>query len=73
MDFDKIYNGQTTLAPRSRTCANAALDRLPYAVGRLYVENFFDENSKIQVNLYFIQTSLMLMFKLKETILKKGG
>ena len=22
------------------------IDRMPYAVGRLYVENYFDENSK---------------------------
>ena len=49
LDFDKVYIGQTTLAPRTRTCANAILDRMPYAVGRLYVEKYFDENSKTQV------------------------
>ena len=50
LDFDKVYNGQTTLAPRSRTCANAALDRMPYAAGRLYVEKYFKEDSKNQVS-----------------------
>ena len=50
LEFDKVYVGQTTLAPRSRTCSNGALDRMPYAVGRLYVSKYFDENAKSQVN-----------------------
>ena len=46
LDFDKAYSGTNAIAARSRTCANAALDRMPYAVGRLYVEDNFDESSK---------------------------
>ncbi len=37
------------MPPRSRTCANAILDRMPYAVGRMYVKKNFNENAKGQV------------------------
>jgi predicted metalloendopeptidase len=46
LEFDRVYTGAASIAPRSRTCANACNDRMPYAVGRLYVENYFDEESK---------------------------
>ena len=46
LDFDKIYIGSTSIPERSKTCANAILDIMPYAVGRLYVKNNFDESSK---------------------------
>ena len=49
LDFDKVYIAQTTQAPRTRTCTNDILDRMPYAVGRLYVEKYLDEKSKDQV------------------------
>ena len=46
LEFDKINLGSNSIPERSRTCANAVLDIMPYAVGRLYVENNFDEASK---------------------------
>lgn len=49
LDFDKVYAGTTASAARSRTCANAILDRMPYAVGRLYVEDNFEESAKKSV------------------------
>ncbi len=54
LEFDTIYSGQNSMAPRSRTCANAALDRMPYAVGRLYVSKYFDENAKTQVIIFYL-------------------
>ncbi len=50
LEFDKINLGSTSIPERSKTCANAVLDIMPYAVGRLYVENNFDEASKEAVN-----------------------
>ena len=51
LEFDKINLGSNSIPERSKTCANAVLDIMPYAVGRLYVENNFDEASKEAVNL----------------------
>ena len=46
LEFDKVNTGAASLPPRSRTCANGIQTRMPYAVGRLYVEKNFDESSK---------------------------
>ncbi|CAF0971893.1 unnamed protein product [Brachionus calyciflorus] len=46
MKRKQIYSGTTSTAPRARTCANAIADRMPYAVGRLYVKNNFKEDAK---------------------------
>jgi predicted metalloendopeptidase len=50
LNFDKINVGSTSIPERSKTCANAVLDIMPYAVGRLYVKNNFNEASKKAVN-----------------------
>lgn len=54
-EFEKVYSGSSIAAPRYRTCANNILNVMPYAVGRLYVEKYFDENSK-KVALEMIET-----------------
>lgn len=59
LEFDKIYSGATSIAPRTRTCSNAINDRMPYAVGRLYVENHFSEASKKEVVKSFILLNLI--------------
>ena len=46
LEFDKVYLGSGSIPERSKTCANAILDIMPYAVGRMYVKNNFDESSK---------------------------
>ena len=51
LEFDKVYRGSTSIPERSKTCANAVLDIMPYAVGRLYVKNNFNEDSKKAVHL----------------------
>ena len=50
LEFDKVNTGSTSIPERSKTCANAVLDIMPYAVGRLYVKNNFDQKSKEDVN-----------------------
>jgi predicted metalloendopeptidase len=55
LEFDKINLGSNSIPERSKTCANAVLDIMPYAVGRLYVENNFDEASKEAVNLKILK------------------
>lgn len=49
LEFDKVYTGASSIAPRTRTCSNAINDRMPYAVGRLYVEENFAEEAKTDV------------------------
>ncbi len=44
--FDKVYVGTNSVAPRTRTCADAIQTRMPYAVGRLYVKDNFDSKAK---------------------------
>ncbi|CAF1087988.1 unnamed protein product, partial [Brachionus calyciflorus] len=46
LDFDKIYSGTTSIPKRSRTCSNEMSEKMPYAVGRLYVKNYFKEEAK---------------------------
>lgn len=46
LDFDKVVIGSSSLPERSKSCANGILDIMPFAVGRLYVKNNFDESSK---------------------------
>ena len=46
LEFDKFNLGTNSAAPRSRTCARDILDKMPFAVGRLYVQKRFDESSK---------------------------
>lgn len=53
LEFDKVYTGATAMAPRSRTCSNAINDRMPFAVGRLYVEENFSPEAKADVTNYY--------------------
>lgn len=69
LEFDKIYSGATSIAPRTRTCSNAINDRMPYAVGRLYVENHFSEASKKEVK-YFILLKLIYHHSTDQIYLK---
>ena len=41
--------GVGVLQPRSRICVNAVQKKMSFALGRLYVEKNFDEDSKQSV------------------------
>lgn len=46
LDFDKIYKGTKSSHARQVVCASFVIDYMEFAVGRLYVANFFDNKSK---------------------------
>ncbi len=46
LGFDKYLYGTSSLQPRSKICTDSVLQYMPFAIGRIYVEKNFDENSK---------------------------
>jgi membrane metallo-endopeptidase-like protein 1 len=42
----KIVKGTVSMPTRSWVCANFVLDNMEYAVGRMYVSNYFNSESK---------------------------
>ncbi len=64
-----------SIPPRSRTCANSVSDRMPYAVGRLYVEKNFDPASKqavikflLDLYIFYAKQNLILTTKNNERL-----
>lgn len=51
LEFDKVNSGTNATPPRSRSCADDINNKMPYAVGRLYVQNNFDESAKQEVRI----------------------
>ncbi|XP_072019291.1 neprilysin-1-like isoform X1 [Amphiura filiformis] len=49
-DFMRITKGETAAKPRWETCIRHANQQLPQAVGALFVQNHFNEESKITAN-----------------------
>jgi hypothetical protein len=52
----KVRAGTSSVPPRSKLCANAVIEVMPFAVGRLYVKNNFDEASKKDVTIKIISS-----------------
>ncbi|RNA08868.1 endothelin-converting enzyme 1-like isoform X1 [Brachionus plicatilis] len=46
LEFDRITKGTISSLPRSLICSNFVLETMEFAVGRLYVENYFNNASK---------------------------
>jgi predicted metalloendopeptidase len=46
--FDRVFKGTTAEPIRSTTCANYVNDNMGFAVSRLYVQKYFDENARNQ-------------------------
>ena len=42
----KVTRGTISIPPRKHTCSNYVLESMEYAVGRMYVKNHFDSDSK---------------------------
>ena len=49
MEFDKVLTGIVSTPSRSLICSNFVLDTMEYAVGRMYVSNYFNNESKAAV------------------------
>jgi len=46
--FDRVYQGTSAEPSRSTTCANYVNDNMGFAVSRLYIQKYFDENARNQ-------------------------
>jgi predicted metalloendopeptidase len=46
LEFDNARTGIMTLLPRALICAQDTAQRMPQAVGRLYIEKHFDNSTK---------------------------
>ena len=48
--FDRIYRGTHAERARTTICGNYVNSNMGFAVSRLYVQQFFDQNARNQVN-----------------------
>jgi predicted metalloendopeptidase len=46
--FDRVYQGTSAEPTRTTTCANYVNDNMGFAVSRLYIQKYFDENARNQ-------------------------
>lgn len=46
--FDRVFKGTTAEPTRSTTCSNYVNDNMGFAVSRLYVQKYFDDNARNQ-------------------------
>ncbi|CAF0711924.1 unnamed protein product [Brachionus calyciflorus] len=46
LELDRVIKGTSSMPSRSLTCSNFVLETMEYAVGRLYIENYFNNASK---------------------------
>ena len=47
--FDRVFKGTTAEPTRTTTCANYVNDNMGFAVSRLYIKKYFDDNARNQV------------------------
>ena len=47
--FDRVFKGTSAEPTRAMTCAIYVNDNMGFAVSRLYVKTYFDENARNQV------------------------
>lgn len=65
-ELDKVTKGVNTTPPRSFLCSNYVLVSMEYAVGRMYVEKYFDEDSKNAATEMILNIKLEMNKILKE-------
>jgi predicted metalloendopeptidase len=53
--FDRIFRGTTAERPRSITCGSFVNVNMGFAVSKIYVKQYFDENARSQVWNYFLE------------------
>lgn len=46
--FDRVFKGTSAEPSRATTCANYVNDNMGFAVSRLYVKQYFDDNARTQ-------------------------
>ncbi|CAF1189094.1 unnamed protein product [Rotaria sp. Silwood1] len=63
--FDRVFKGTTAEPSRANTCANYVNDNMGFAVSRLYVNKYFDDNARNQSKelIKNIRSSMMTMLQ----------
>jgi predicted metalloendopeptidase len=46
--FDRVFKGTSAEPPRATSCANYVNDNMGFAVSRLYIKQYFDDNARNQ-------------------------
>ena len=46
--FDRVFKGTSAEPTRATTCSNYVNDNMGFAVSRLYIKNYFDDNARNQ-------------------------
>lgn len=61
LEFDRVYKGSKSAHSRSFICSQIIIDSMEYAVGRLYVSEYFNNRSKQAVSYqkYVLKIKLM--------------
>ena len=49
--FDQVLRGTSAERPRSITCGNFVNINMGFAVSKVYIQRYYDENARIQVNI----------------------
>jgi predicted metalloendopeptidase len=62
--FDQAFRGTTAERPRSIICGSFVNGNMGFAVSKIYIERYFDENARNQVMKFivFIEISIVDFF-----------
>ncbi len=60
--FDQIFRGTIAERPRSVTCGNFVNANMGFAVSKVYIKQYFDENARNQVLKSFVYFNLFVFF-----------
>ncbi len=60
--FDQTLRGTTAERPRSIICGNFVNANMGFAVSKVYIQRYFDENAKNQVMNLFVYFNLFILF-----------
>ena len=63
--FDQVFRGMSAQRPRSITCGNFVNANMGFAVSKVYIRGYFDENARNQV----LDNFLLLVFLRVEAII----
>jgi predicted metalloendopeptidase len=58
-DYDKVLKGTNELPSSTLTCSNYVIDFMEYAVGRVYVDKYFNGESKESVIIWVLSRNLL--------------
>jgi predicted metalloendopeptidase len=60
--FDQTFRGTTAERPRSIICGGFVNGNMGFAVSKVYIKQYFDENARNQVFNFFVNSKLIFYF-----------